>query len=69
MYLKNKIKIRYDDNMNIKLNISLSKDEGEKLKKIDGFSKDLKRPYRMDTRIKILAYGISILTIISMIIK
>ncbi|MBW9221099.1 hypothetical protein KKP91_02715 [Methanothermococcus sp. SCGC AD-155-M21] len=55
--------------MNIKLDIPLLKNEGEKLKEIEGFSNDLKRPYRMDNKVKILAYGISILTIISMIIK
>jgi len=55
--------------MNIKLDIPLLKSEEEKLKEIEEFSNDLKRPYRMDNKIKILAYGISILTIISMIVK
>ncbi|GBF36761.1 hypothetical protein [Methanofervidicoccus abyssi] len=50
--------------MNVKLDIVTFKDD-EKIKEIDEFSKDLKRPYRMDNKIKILAYIFSILIVIS----
>ncbi|MBW9219912.1 hypothetical protein KKP89_03565 [Methanothermococcus sp. SCGC AD-155-N22] len=50
--------------MNIKLDVMTFKDD-EKIKEIDEFSKDLKRPYRMDNRIKVLAYIFSILVVVS----
>ncbi|WP_172456371.1 hypothetical protein [Methanofervidicoccus sp. A16] len=50
--------------MNIKLDVITFKDD-EKIKEIDEFSKDLKRPYRMDNRIKVLAYIFSILVVVS----
>ena len=59
-----KTKIGEGDSMNVKLDVITFKDD-EKIKEIDEFSKDLKRPYRMDNRIKVLAYVFSILVVIS----
>ena len=50
--------------MNVKLDVITFKDD-EKIKEIDEFSKDLKRPYRMDNRIKMLAYVLSMLVVVS----
>jgi len=50
--------------MDVKLDIITFKND-EKIKEIDEFSKDIKRPYRMDNRIKVLAYIFSILVVIS----
>ena len=50
--------------MNIKIDVITFKDN-EKVKEIDEFSKDLKRPYRMDNRIKVLAYVLSMLVVVS----
>ena len=59
-----KTKIGEGDSMNVKLDVITFKDD-EKIKEIDEFSKDLKRPYRMDNRIKVLAYIFSILVVVS----
>jgi len=52
--------------MNIKLDVVTFKGNG-KFKEIDEFSKDLKRPYRMDNRIKMLAYILATLVVGSLV--
>ncbi|WP_421077592.1 hypothetical protein Mjas_07740 [Methanothermococcus sp. Ax23] len=53
--------------MNVKLNIHPVKND-ERLKEIEEFSNDLKRPYRGDKTVEILAYVVGILTIASILL-
>ena len=54
--------------MIVKLDMISFKND-EKIKEIDEFSKDLKRPYRMDNKIKVLAYIFSILVVVSTLLN
>ncbi|MBW9223371.1 hypothetical protein KKP90_02075 [Methanothermococcus sp. SCGC AD-155-E23] len=52
--------------MNIWDIITFKEDE-EKFKEVDKFSKDLKRPYRMDNRVKVLGYILTLLVVVSLV--
>jgi len=43
------------------------KESGGKFKEEDKFSKDLKRPYRMDNRVKVLGYFLTLLVVASLV--
>jgi hypothetical protein len=53
--------------MNVKLNTFPMKND-DKLKEIEEFSNDLKRPFRGNKAVEVLAYVVGILTIASILL-